>query len=113
MRMLQRFWKDEAAFAVSTELILIATVVVIGMIVGLVTVRDSIVQELGDLALAIGNMNQSFYWTGVSGCTSQTAGSYFTDEFDRCDGIGKDTPGVGPGPMSVQQDPAKEGAFSP
>lgn len=30
MRMLHRIWKDEAGFVVSTELILIATILVIG-----------------------------------------------------------------------------------
>ena len=51
--MLNRFWSDEAGFIVSTELILIATILVIGMLVGLVSVRDQVVQELADVAEAI------------------------------------------------------------
>jgi hypothetical protein len=39
-----------------------ATVVVLGMVVGLQTVRESVVEELGDVANALGNINQSYSW---------------------------------------------------
>ena len=41
-----RLWRDEAGFVVSTELVLIATILVIGLITGLVTVRDAVAEEI-------------------------------------------------------------------
>ena len=34
MKLLRRLWTDEAGFVVSTELVLVATVLVIGLLVG-------------------------------------------------------------------------------
>ncbi|EDL56998.1 hypothetical protein PM8797T_00594 [Gimesia maris DSM 8797] len=83
--MLTKFWNDEAGFVVSSELVLIGTILVLGVVVGLATVRDQVVQELGDLALAISNINQSYSFSGVTGHTSSTAGSVFADLTDFCD----------------------------
>ena len=59
--LLSRLWDDDRAVVVSMELILIATIVVIGLIVGLATYRDSIVNELGDAGIAISALNQSYF----------------------------------------------------
>ena len=80
-----RLWNDEAGFIVSAELVLIATILVLGMIVGLVSVRDQVVQELGDIALAIGFINQSYSFSGITGHTSSTTGSWMDDSTDFCD----------------------------
>ena len=85
MKLLKRFRNDEVGFVVSTELILIATVLVIGMLVGLVSVRDQVVQELADLAAAVSDFDQSFSFTGTTGHTSHAAGSNFIDRTDFCD----------------------------
>ena len=109
MKVLHLLWADEAGFVVSTELVLIATTLVIGMIVGLVTVRDQVVQELGDLALAIGNINQSYVYEGVTGHTSATAGSDFLDDQDFCEIDGVDPPNAEPACIVVQEPPSDEG----
>jgi Flp pilus assembly pilin Flp len=83
--MLKRLWNDEAGFVVSAELVLIATILVIGLIVGWATVRDQVVQELGDVAAAIAVINQSYTWSAVTGHTSSVAGTYFDDTTDFCD----------------------------
>lgn len=85
MKFLNRLRDDEVGFVVSTELILIATVLVIGMLVGLVSVRDQVVPELGDLAGAVSDFDQSFFYAGATGHTSHVAGSNFTDRTDFCD----------------------------
>jgi len=95
MNMLTNFWNDEAGFVVSSELVLIGTILVLGVVVGLATVRDQVVQELGDLALAISNINQSYSFSGVTGHTSSTAGSLFSDTLDFCD-TSVDAPGSAP-----------------
>jgi Flp pilus assembly pilin Flp len=64
--MLRKFWNDESGFIVSSELVLIATICVIGMIVGLVEVQWAVVGELNDVGDAIGSLNQSFQFAGFT-----------------------------------------------
>ena len=85
MKMFQQLWNDENGFVVSTELVLIATVLVLGMIVGLTTLRDQVIAELADVAAAMSDTNQSYSFTGITGHSSSTAGSDFIDNEDFCD----------------------------
>jgi Flp pilus assembly pilin Flp len=80
-----RLWNEEDGAIVSAEIMLIATILVIGVIVGLKSVRDAVVSELADVAQAFGNINQSFCYSGVSGHMAFTAGSEFMDQVDFCD----------------------------
>lgn len=96
MKVLTQLWQDDSGFVVSAELVLIATILVIGMIVGLATVRDQVVQELGDFGLAIGQLNQSYSFSGITGHTSSTAGSQFIDLTDLCDDFVLDDSAGGP-----------------
>jgi len=91
MKLLRRLWTDEAGFVVSTELVLVATVLVIGLLVGLTELRNQVVQELGDVAMAIGNINQSYAYDGVlKDEVGETAGSMFHDFEDFCQVDGPD-----------------------
>ena len=84
---LRTFWSDDRAFVVSSELILIATILVIGMVVGLVTLRDQVVQELADVAAAVSRTEQDFSFSGITGHSASAAGSLFDDTVDFCDNI--------------------------
>ena len=86
--LLRRLIRDEAGFIVSSELVLISTVAVFGTVVGLTSVRDQVVQELGDVSAAISDVNQSYSWGPVWGHHASTAGSFFQDNLDDCDGPG-------------------------
>jgi hypothetical protein len=83
--MLKNFWNDEAGAIISAELVLVLTIAVIGMVVGLASVRDAVVTELGDVGQAIANIDQSYTYTGIVGHSSATAGSGFADALDFCD----------------------------
>ena len=83
--LLKRFLRDDAGFVISSELVLVATILVIGMIAGLNTVKDSVVQELGDLSASIGSVSQSYTYNGITGHSSATAGSQYVDQIDYCD----------------------------
>jgi hypothetical protein len=85
MRVLQRLWADDAGAVVSAELVLVGSILVLGMIVGLATLRDHVVQELADIAGAIGEVQQTYSFSGISGHNSSTAGTDFTDLRDDCD----------------------------
>lgn len=85
---MKRFWEDQCGAILSAELVLLMTILVIGMIVGLKALQDAVVNELGDVAAAIGALNQSYSFSGVSGSggiTAQTAGSMFVDLPDNGD----------------------------
>jgi len=86
MSLMKRLWNDEAGFVVSAELILIATIAVLGLIVALDTVRNAITSELSDVAGAIQDVNQSYSYRAVVGHSATVAGSDYLDELDFCDG---------------------------
>ncbi len=91
--MLKKLFQDESGFIVSAELILIATLLVIGLIVGLSEVQHATVSELNDVADAIGELNQSYFYSGFSSrhffalfnIHATTYGSGFVDQRDDCD----------------------------
>lgn len=100
----KRLWRDEAGFVVSTELILIATIVVIGMITGLTTVRDAVVTELADVADAVSEVDQSYSYGAITAHCASTAGTTFIDVFDFCELPGQpgdQTPGGGAQCVSI------------
>lgn len=84
-------WNDDAGFIISSELVLVATILVVGLIVGLSEVQHAVVGELNDVSEAIGSLNQSYAYSGFSkvdlACIqhARTAGSIFIDHQDDCD----------------------------
>lgn len=96
--MFKQFYEDDSGFIVSAELVLIATILVLGMIVGFSQVQHAVATELNDLAHALGALNQSYFFSGFSarkggfngagggwGWKSFTTGSAFHDFPDACD----------------------------
>ena len=83
-KLIRKFWTDEAGFIISMELVLVATIVVIGLVAGLSQLRDSLVAELNDVGQAIGSLDQSFQTGSVAGTTitDGSEGSSFTDAID-------------------------------
>ena len=76
--------KKEAGFIVSAELVLIATILVIGLIVGMVAIRDALTAEMHDVAEAIGALDQSYFFEGIldTGTNAAVAGSSWNDTAD-------------------------------
>lgn len=111
MKLVKRLWSDEAGFIVSAELILIATIVVIGLLVGLAAVRDGIVSELSDVAGALQDVNQSYSIDGVVGHNANTAGFNYLDLTDECDSNDQ-TAGVADNCINFAGTIAEEGNFA-
>jgi len=57
--------KKMGGFVQTAELVLISTVLVTGLTVGLVNVRDAVNTELEDVAESIGSLDQSYAFTGI------------------------------------------------
>lgn len=83
--MLRRLWNEDEGAILSAELVLFGTILVIGMITGLSSVQTAVVTELGDLANAVGAVNQSYSYGGVLGHHANTPGSSWLDGVDTCD----------------------------
>ncbi|MEX1232431.1 MAG: hypothetical protein WEB58_19450 [Planctomycetaceae bacterium] len=89
--MLNRLWNDEFGFIISAELVLVATILVVGLVVGMSEVPHAVVQELNDVGDAIGSLNQSYGYSGFSAKKSNGklksffVGSRFSDKTDDCD----------------------------
>ena len=91
--MLKRLWSEEVGAIVSAEIMLVATILVLGMVVGLASVRDSVVTELADVALAFANVSQSYSYSGVAGHHAFSSAGAFTDTSDFCDTTSADAAG--------------------
>ena len=106
--MFRKLWNDERGFIISAELVLVATILVIGMIVGLTILRNQVVQELGDLGAAIGMLSQGYWYPGVekddgTSVFAVTDGSNYEDALDACQTAtgSADSDGEPPAGMSV------------
>ena len=83
--MSRQLWRDETGFVATADLVLITTIVVLGLLVGLVTLRDQVLQELGDVATAVGQLNQSYSVASFTTAGFSVAGSLFADNADFCE----------------------------
>ena len=78
-KMLRRLWADDCGALIATEWVFVATILVLGIITGLVAVRQALISELTEFANAVMALNQSFSFSGQSNCQSSTAGSQAID----------------------------------
>jgi hypothetical protein len=82
--LLCRLWKDDAGYVVSAELVTVATVLVVGATAGMVAVRNQVVQEMDDVAGALGSLDQSYSYGGIwIPGAAWTAGSCYCDCHDK------------------------------
>jgi Flp pilus assembly pilin Flp len=72
--MFSKLWKDEAGI-VAFEYLALATIVGLGITVGLVAVRNALNVELHELANAIMALNQQYSFLGESNCKAAVWGS--------------------------------------
>jgi hypothetical protein len=78
--MLRNLWNDDNGSGLLTaEWLFIFAILVLGIIAGLVAVRQAILSELVESAQALLAINQSFSFSGQSNCEAITAGSSAVD----------------------------------
>lgn len=89
--MMKSLWNDESGVILSAEIVLIGTILVLGMIVGLVELQCAVIAELSDLSSALGNFDQSFQISGFASTKgagqfkARTYGAAYSDVGDTCD----------------------------
>jgi len=97
-QLLRRLYKDEDGVVAVSDYVLLATIVAIGTIVGLVTLRDAVIQELGDVGIGLENLQQNYTvsmtFATVSGGTTTTSFGYTTDDNPTEQSSGQSTAGI-------------------
>lgn len=101
------FSNDERGVVWTIELVMAATILTLGSMVGLATFRDAVVQEFGDLAASAAELDQSYRYSEI--VESDTigsikyefaiAGSSYSDETDFC--VPSPTDPAGDAPMCI------------
>ena len=80
MRQLANLWNDDGGSTlVTSEILFIFAILVLGTISGLVAVRQAVLSELIETAQALMALNQSYSFSGQTNCEASTAGSSATD----------------------------------
>lgn len=82
----KKLWTDEAGVVLSSEIALVGTVGVLGMVVGLEAVTCAVTSELNDLASAFGAIDQTYNFRSIAKLGhARVSGSGFNDRRDVCD----------------------------
>ena len=96
MRQMLKLWNDDCGSGLlSAEWLFLFAILVLGIITGLVAVRQALISELTESAQALLALNQSFSFSGQSNCESSTAGSVFVDFTETI--VARHTPALSPG----------------
>ena len=75
-----KLWNDDCGSGLLTgEWLFLFAILVLGLITGLVAVRQALLSELVETAQAIMALNQSYSFSGQTNCESSTAGSSASD----------------------------------
>ena len=85
MKVLHRLWAEDGGFVISTEAIVILTMIICATVVGWQAVREAVVSELADIGAAIAAIDQSYSYAGFEGHSAACHGSFFDDGPDFCD----------------------------
>ena len=78
-RLWSRLWSDDQGALIATEWVFVATILILGIITGLVAVRQAVISELTEFANAVMALSQSYSFAGQSNCLASVAGSQATD----------------------------------
>jgi Flp pilus assembly pilin Flp len=89
-QLMRKLWQDDCGALISSEFLFVATILVIGVIIGLTAVRSALNAELTELGNAFLALNQGFTISGQSGFGAQVEGS-----------MAIDTPGLLTGPVLI------------
>src|ERR1700722_3618215 len=77
--LVKKLWNDDDGALIAMEFLFVATILVIGIVVGLSAVRVAINAELSELANAILALSQGYFVSGRTGCCATPDGSRAID----------------------------------
>lgn len=85
--------RQDDGFLSAVDYILLTTIVVLSSIVGLATVRDAVVQQLGDASLSLENLQQT-YTVNMTFADGSVNKYGFVDDNDPVDPAGQAPAGI-------------------
>ncbi len=86
-RLIHQIWQEDEG-VLSFEWALLATLVIIGIISGITAARDAFIDELGDIAEATINFDQSYSFAGIPALGIDSSSYDDTPaDYDDCDRI--------------------------
>ena len=74
-----KLWNDDGGAIIAVEWIFFVAIVLIGLIVGFVTIRNAVVDEITVLSNAIDSISVCYAFSGLSNCEASVCGSQVTD----------------------------------
>src|SRR5947207_13620887 len=77
--LVRKLWRDDCGALISAEFLFVATILVIGVIIGLTNVRAALNAELTELGNAFLALSQGFAISGQSGSAANVDGSQAFD----------------------------------
>ena len=83
--MFKQLWSDKSGGVLSIEIVLAGTILGIGVITGLTSLRDAAITELADVGGAIAWLDQSYHYHGVKAHSASTGSTWHHDQRDYCD----------------------------
>jgi len=78
-KMLKKLYSDDQGALIAIEFLFVATILILGIIAGLATLRTAVNAELTELANAILALSQGYSIGGQSGCCASSDGSQALD----------------------------------
>src|SRR5437879_2070548 len=78
-QLLAKLWKDDCGALIASEFLFVATILVIGIVVGLANVRDAVNTELTEFGNALLALSQGYIISGETSCSASTDGSQAID----------------------------------
>ena len=77
--LIHTWWHDDDGAIIAAEFLFIATILIIGIVVGFANVRDAINTEFSELANGFLALSQGFLISGQSGCCAASDGTQAID----------------------------------
>src|SRR5262245_905232 len=78
--LMSKLWNDDVGAIIAGEFVLVATILVLGLVVGFKAVNSALNDELGETADAFGAISQSYRYCGASSGCARWNGAEYRDE---------------------------------
>ena len=108
-QLIRRFRECDAGFLTSTDYMLSVVIITLGAIVGIASLRDTMIQDMGDVAISMESLSQNYTvsmtFASVGGGTTTKSFGFTSDTATADNGTGTEdgtTAGTGEAPGDIE-----------
>jgi hypothetical protein len=87
--LLLKLWRDDCGALITVEWLFVGTILVIGLVAGLGSLRNHITNELDEFGSSVSTLNQCYSVLGLTSCASGTCSYGAADQPDVEDTVSK------------------------